>query len=186
MTVNIVNKASAPVAPYSYEIIDLQTDTVPFSQFGFWLKSQKYFWASASDWTVGRSLLAERGARELMGTSQDLINSVDRLYNMLDASINGLERTVVGTGTELDPFVYTPTIPQVYALADAEETSLRWYGADQYDFNATIGIGQAAGRFPDNRNFRDLLQVIADNLDATGPEIDDLEELLQLILLALA
>lgn len=112
MTLNIIRPESMPARPYPDELYNFSITAIPALQYGIWLKSQPYYWLSDDDTLKARSVLSEVGAALLMPIGRDLINQNDRLYNLLDLSLRGVARTVVGDGTTASPFVYDPVIPQ--------------------------------------------------------------------------
>lgn len=112
MRYNLVYKAIAPTPPYSSDLVCLPVEAIPHVLGALWLKSQKYWWAPGDNAQLGRQLLAEEGANLLMPCGTQIVNAIDRLYTLHDATFNGIVRTVEGTGTDVDPFVYTPALVQ--------------------------------------------------------------------------
>lgn len=162
MTLNIVNKEAAPLPPYECELVSTYPAGARFVLGALWLKSQKYFWASGDDWFNGRSLLAQIGANTLMPCGNDIVNALDRLYVMLDGRLVGTIRSVSGTGTELDPYIYSPSIPQDGGDPIAQPGSL--IGSLHYHSEAWENLlrGSTSDNFDDARSFRDQLQELID------------------------
>lgn len=186
MTLNIVLKADAPDPPYEGELVCHTAESTPFVLYGIWLKSQKYFWNSPSDWQVARTLLAEEGASLLMPCGRDIVNAIDRIYVQLDGRLSGLIRGVSGTGTDADPFVYSPAIPQDGGDPIAQPGSV--IGSLHYHSEAWENLldGRTSDNFDDDRSFRDQLDAIKAVLESTELDGDEIEGILNLILLALA
>src|SRR5690349_18727381 len=115
MKMNLVTKSEVPPPPYASALVCIPIAAVPFTLGALVLKSQKYWYASPDDWHAGRRLLASFGKALLMDCAQPIVDAIDRVYNLLDSGLNGTERTATGTGTEADPYIYTPPLPQVMA-----------------------------------------------------------------------
>src|SRR5690349_17368227 len=127
MKMNLVTKSEVPPPPYASALVCIPIAAVPFTLGALVLKSQKYWYASPDDWHAGRRLLASFGKALLMDCAQPIVDAIDRVYNLLDSGLNGTERTAIGTGTELDPYVYDPAIPQVVEPSAFGSPGLRHY-----------------------------------------------------------
>jgi hypothetical protein len=186
MRLNIVYKAVAPDPPYQCELVEVDTAAVPFMLYGLWLKAQRYFWADTDSWRTGRWLMNKEGAALLMSCGTDIVNAIDRLTVTLEGRLTGTIRSVTGTGTEADPFVYSPPIWQDGGDPLAQPGSL--LGSLHYHSSAWENLlkGSASADFPDDRSFRDQLEAIRAILETTEADSDDVEAILNLILLALA
>lgn len=182
---NIVTKSVFPPPPYVTELASFHIAAVPTILGALVLKSQKYFYASPDDWHLARKSLAYHGAELLMPSGIDIVNSIDRVYTLLDAGLFGTARSVMGGGTNLDPFVYAPPLEQARGLYPQNT------GAMVNDTNAlrrlldNVANGTVSDGAPDGRSFRDQLEQIRAALEAAGADGDEIEGILQLILLAL-
>jgi len=186
MSINIVNKADAPEPPYICELVSYQPEATPFVLYGLWLKSQKYFWNSPADWETAKSLLAQVGSELLMPCGIDIVNGLDRIYNLLDVRLAGIERTVTGSGTSDDPFVYDPILYQTPEIFDDEPISLIGLATTGKRAWKNLLDGVTSPDFADSRSFRDQLEAIRAILADTELDGDEIEGILNLILLALA
>ena len=186
MTINIVLKALAPEAPYNDELVCHTIESTPFMLYGLWLKSQKYFWQSPGDWQVARSLLAREGASLLMPCGQQIVNAIDRLYILTAASLQGTTYYVSGTGTAEDPYIYDPPLVQAPEPTIGVLPGLLAMQSNQIEAWWNLLNGSPSADYPDNRSFRDQLEAMRALLETTEADSDELEELLNLILLALA
>jgi hypothetical protein len=171
MRLNIVYKAVAPEPPYECELVDIDTAAVPFMLYGIWLKAQKYFWADNDSWRTGRWLLNKQGASLLMPCGNDIINAVDRLYNLVDARLVGNYREVTGTGTEADPFVYDPPIEQAPGFFDPTEASIAWYSGINLSAWQNLLNGEHSGDWNDNYKLKAQLQELIDQDAADDVDI---------------
>lgn len=122
---NVVLVSEVPEPPYLCALVSIPTAAVPFTLSALVLKSAPYWYASRDDWHRGRKLLADFGKDILMPCDTAIVNGIDRLYNLIDAGLNGTDRSATGTGTELDPYVYDPPIPQVMLPSDFQAPGLR-------------------------------------------------------------
>lgn len=186
MTLNIVYKAEAPSPPYGCEFVDIRPKVVPFALYGLWLKSQRYFWVTADDWAEARTLLALEGAAYLMPCGRDIVNALDRQYTLLDGVMRGTWREVTGMGTDADPFVYDPVIPQAAQELVPTLGSLQHVAQDTYDAWGNLLDGIASGRWEDTRNIRDMLQAIIDGAGEAGTLDDEMLAALVQIVASLA
>lgn len=184
MRINIVNKEIAPGPPFDYELVDYIPAYTPFILYALWLKSQRYFWATPEDWAIARSALAEQGAYFLMPGTIDIVNAVDRVYTLLDERLIGNERSVTGTGTALDPFVYDPPLEQAAQFLDPTEGTVTFYLDHQLRGLQNISDGQTSIFFSEDRNIHDQLAAILEALTTEGGlDADMLAQLVQIVAL---
>lgn len=114
--------------------------------------------------------------------TQPIVDAIDRVHNLLDASLNGIERSVVGTGEPNDPYVYTPPLAQVASPSNYHSPSLR-YDTDAFRWlqenfiNGTTSVFAPGEAVPNTK-----LERIAVAVEALG-ELDDdqLEQLIQIV-----
>lgn len=174
MSRNIVTKSTVPPGPYDTDLVCIPIQAVPLMLGALVIKSQKYWYASPEDWHRGRKLLADAGKGMLMPCAIDIVNAIDRVHNLLDAGLNGTERSVTGTGTEADPYVYSPGLPQAPNPEVFDSPGLR------ADANATRQLvhnlvdGSATGLSAETRNIRqqlDELKLAIAEGEGLDPEI---------------
>lgn len=114
-----------------------------------------------------------------------IVNSIDRLYVLMAAGLNGTEYTVTGTGTEIDPFVYDPPLPQVVMPSDFQAPGLRRDMAAGRRLLDNFVNGTLSTDAPATAIANEKLEAIRALLEASGTNGEDVEAVLNLILLAL-
>lgn len=112
MTLNIVYKSAVPARPYDDDLFCLPVAAVPYVLGALRLRMYRYFYTSEEDFVRGVSLLSEFCGGLLMPCAQDIINRLDAMRVLVDASLNDVTRTVSGAGTKDDPYVYSPALEQ--------------------------------------------------------------------------
>lgn len=182
MTLNIVYRAEIPPITTSYALVCVPTLILPNTLGALRLKSAKYFYASEGDYQRGSSLVAELSGDLLMSCAVEITNAIDRVYNLLDASLNGIGRSVSGSGTEADPYAYTPALVQAPDPEDYNPGGLR------ADTNATRALldnlvnGTTSPVASDSRSFRQQLEDIYTAIVAIeGEEGPTAEQVAQVI-----
>jgi len=186
MSLNIVTKSDAPVEPYPAHASCINIKLIPHILYGLWMKGQKYYWTSASEWTVARSLLAEQGAAILMDCSLEVTNAIDRLYNLVDTRLAGNVRSVTGTGTSLDPFVYDPPLEQAAAYMDGLEGSALYYGAINLSAWQNLLGGEHSSDWYDAYSLKAQIQELIEQDTADDADIAELLADMELLLALLA
>lgn len=183
MSLHIVTRREAPQPPYECELITIEPEAVPFMIGALSSRALPFWWQSKDDQKYGRWLMNKEMVRLLMPCGTDIINRQDALYNLLDASLRGTLREVTGAGTDEDPYVYDPEIPQtvdpvVYLLPGMQHSA-----RSTLEGVRNLANGETFTDFPDVRNFR---QTLDDILAALAAE-DNTETiaLLQKIVIAL-
>lgn len=182
---NVVLVSEVPEPPYPSHLVCIPTAAVPFTLSALVLKSQKYWYASPDDWQRGRRLLAQLGKALLMDCAQPIVDAIDRVYNLLDAGLNGTERTATGLGTYLDPFVYDPPIPQTIAPTEYEAPGARHYGHAVAKLVDNLVTGTTSDIAPGVAVPNGKLQEIIDLLVAMGEESQVTPEQIEQIILIL-
>lgn len=185
MTLNLVSKREAPIPPYTCEMIDIDVEAVPFMLSALWLRSQKYWWISADDQTNGRWLMNKESVRLLMPCSRAITNLLEAQYNLLDAVLRGELRDVTGTGVDADPYIYDSPIPQVVDPIVYQTPGLQYNSFQSLQGIRNLADGFVSTEFAESRNFRQQLEDIRALLEANGTDDADIENILNLILLAL-
>lgn len=161
---------AAPPLPWRCELVEIDTDAVPFMLSALYLKEQRYNWLSEDDARDGRRMLAKQGAQLLMGCIKEITNRQDALYALADRAINGTAYGVSGQGTDADPYVWSPPLSVAPLL--------------QFDLPGLLKQAQTSGRqldnltngtvydeAPDNRNIRQQLDDLI--VAAGGQQLDD-------------
>lgn len=175
-----------PPLPWFSELIELDTASIPYLLGSMWTREQRYHWITADDARDGRQMLAKQGAAMLLGAADRIIESVDRVYRLIDVVNNGAVYTYSGLGTLASPYVYSPGLPVVPSAAPGDEPSVKFSLEKLLRLQDNLTNGTTYGDAPDDRNFRQQLDDIKAALESgesLDPEI--LAELVQ-ILAALA
>lgn len=183
MRYNLVAKREAPEPPYECEMVDVDVEAIPFMLSSLWLRAQKYWWITDDDQKYGRWLMNKEGAALLMPCSRAITNLLEAQYNLLDATIRGEMRDVTGAGTDADPFIYDPIIPQTVDPLVYLTPGLQFNSEKSLRGVENIADGRTSSNFSDERNFRAILEEIRDALTAESNE--ETVDLLQKIFLAL-
>jgi hypothetical protein len=186
MKLNIVLRSPVSVRPYDDDLYCLPVAAVPYVLGAIRLRMSPYWYSTEDDYARGRSLLAEFSGGLLMGCAQDIVHAINRVEAMIDVSLNGNGRTITGTGTTADPYIFVPALAPEFDPTDYVPPSLR------SDANVTRALldnlvnGTVSAVATDPRSFRDQLEAIRALLEASGMDGEDIEAILNLILLALA
>jgi hypothetical protein len=152
---------------------------------GLWLRTQKYWWQSPDDQRYGRWLMNKQIGALYMPCGTDIVNAIDRVYTLLDASLRGEIHDVTGTGTLDDPYIYDPALPQVVDPVVYLTPGIQFNTQQTYQGMLNLMNGTLSTNFTDPRIFRDQLEAIRALLEAAGTSEADIEGILNLILLAL-
>lgn len=128
------------------------------------------FWASEEDYVAGYQAVIELGECLMATCVQDLIESNDRLYRMLNTAIFGVTYATVST----DPLVVTPAIAPHVTLDIHNEDSLlgRIYNLTQLMDN------RLAGTDTPNYSGDGIKQQLQAILDAIAADDTDIEAIL--------
>jgi hypothetical protein len=185
MTLNIVLRSPVLGRPYEEELCCITVDAVPYVLGALRLRMWPYWYTTDADYVRGRSLLAELSAEVLMPYGRDIVNAIDRVYNLIDAGLNGIGRSVAGDGTELDPYVYTPSLVQAPQPSDYSAPSLREDTDVARKLLNNLVNGTASSVASDTRSFRDQLQSIYDAIVAIegeeGPTAQQVAQIISII-----
>lgn len=183
MRYNLVAKREAPEPPYICEMVDIDVEAIPFMLSSLWLRAQKYWWITDDDQKYGRWLMNKEGAALLMPCSRKITNLLEAQYNLLDATIRGEMRDVTGAGTDADPYIYDPAIPQTVDPIVYLTPGLQYSAIQSLRGIENISDGRTSTNFSDVRNIRQQLEDILNALNAESDE--ETVELLRNIFLAL-
>lgn len=183
MSYNIVVKRPAPSPPYTCEFINIDVESIPAMLAALTIKAQKYWWLDGIDAEWARWMLNKQKASFLMPCGTEIVNAIDRVYTLLDATIRGELRDVTGTGTAADPYIYDPVLPQTVDPVVYFTPGLQFLSAQSLDGIKNIADGTVSTVFLDNRNIRQLLADLIAAVQAQNDE--DTNALLLEILTAL-
>lgn len=171
-------------------LLSVPTAFIPFMRRWFDLLQQRYVWATESDYQQGYQVVARMEAFLMNGCLQQLIESNRQIYRLLDTSLNGATYTATGTDPVtnlplIDPAI--PAVPDVTSPAQLPGVALRRRLERLIDlvdngFNGTLIPDQPTAQ----PSARDNLEAIRVLLAQNGTDNEDLEELINLVLLALA
>jgi len=183
---NLVRKNFAPLPPLNCEMCDFDVQMVPFYLGALWLRAQKYWWVDQENAARARSYLNEQMVRFLMPCGADIVAATDRVYRLLDSTLNGRFWDWTGSGTPEDPYVITPEIPIV---PDPEYYE---YNSMHNDLNSlmlyvrNLVTGSPNVLVSDTRNIRQQFDDILAAIEAGGSFNDDeIISKLEAIILAL-
>lgn len=143
-------------------------------------------WHTDEEYEQAYNAFAELEACMISCCVSELIASNDRIYRLLDSSLNGAVYTVSGTGTKVDPYVYNPVMPLVPQTLPGAEPSLKFSGEKMLRLLDNLVNGTTYADAPDIRNFRQQLDDIKLALDAEGSLDPEMLAKLGEIALALA
>ena len=140
----------------------------------------RYAWASEADWRAGYQTIVSLQEQLFMSLNcvQQLIESNDRIYRLLDASLNGTQYELVGD-------VISPPVAAVPPASTGEPNALRAHVGRLLALaeNATSGATYAAGAgvdgapaLDDDQAVRAVLRRITAGMDGGGdaPPTDNL------------
>jgi hypothetical protein len=168
MTRITITRSAVQEPPYHFDLACIPIEAVPFTLGALVLRSQKYWYASDEDWQRGRRLLALLGKGILMPCGRDIVNSIDRLYTLTAAGLSGTAYSVSGSGTDADPFVYSPPLPQVVDPEDYQSPSLRRDTAASRRLMENLVLGTTSADAPTEAVTNAKLEAIRLLLEAMG------------------
>lgn len=184
MRYNISRPRVAPEQPFTCEVFCFPVEAVPFMLHALKQKAERFYWDSEEDYSRGRQLMAQVGSELLMPCGTELVRSIDRVYVLLDTTLNGIQYTVTGTGTATDPYVYTPPIPDAPDLQDYVYPGMRSFAEVTEKLVHNIVDGTTLDGVTESRNFRQQLEDILTQLQqAEEGEVDYTDLITQLIAL---
>lgn len=140
------------------------------------------FWASDSDYENAYAALFEFGRCLAVTCLDDLIESNNRLYRMLDTALYGKEYTVEST----DPLVVTPGIPAAHELIFQPEFGLMMQVDKLMQMLDNRIAGTETPLYADTPGLKQQLQTIIDNMAGDDTDIATIISDLELLLALLA
>jgi hypothetical protein len=102
-----INNLTAPAPPYVAELAVFPVAVVPFALAALESRTVKYVWADEENYQRGVQLIRSLQVALLTGGMQELIESNNRLYRLLDSALYGRQYTQVS----VEPLEITPVIP---------------------------------------------------------------------------
>lgn len=182
MRINLVGKRAAPFPPISGHLACVPVPLIPHILGSLWLRSQKYWWATATDAKYGRKYLAETSAMLIQGCGDEIVQAVERLYRLTDSIHNGTQYAVSGMGTPEDPYVYNPPLPLVPVSEPGAEPSVKFSLEKSLRLLDNITNGTTYPDAPDARNIRQQLDdLIAAASGQGGLDDEMLAQLVQIV-----
>lgn len=173
-----------PPLPYRSDLVEIDAELVPYILAGLLGREKRFYWVSNAAAARGRQALAEQGAKILMGATNRLENAMNRLYTLLDYSLNGETYTALETGNPLDLVEYSPALPAAPLGNLPQAQSLRFSALETYRAVDNGLHGRDHTGYEDTRNPRQQLEDLIAAAGSAG-ELDD-EMLAKLAQIALA
>lgn len=146
----------------------------------------RHVWHSDEEYEQGYNAFAELQACMTQLCIRELIDSNNRIYRLLDSSLNGVVYSASGAGTIIDPYLYSPPMPVVPATESGLEPSLKFSGEKTLRLVDNLTNATIYDDAPDDRNIRQQLKDIYDKLAEVDTDAEDLEPILRGIALLLA
>lgn len=144
---------------------------VPYFRRLFAQAQSPYIWKTQADYERAYPIFAEIEAQMAAASCvSNITDSIDRLYRLMDTSLNGTEYTVAGD-------VITPELPAVPPASTSEPTALRAHVSRLMVLaeNATNGTTAVAGEgitgaaaLEDDQTARQLLRRLITGVDGNG------------------
>jgi hypothetical protein len=148
-------------------------------------------WASETDWVGGYPVVVQM-QEDLMGKCiEALIASNNQIYRLLDTSLNGTAYQVIGHDPDTAKPIFDPVIPEVpdSATGPGQLPTIalrrrleRLIDVIDNGFNGTLIPDQPSSQ----PSTRDNLEAIRQLLAQAGSDNGNMEDLINLILMALA
>lgn len=147
-------------------------------------------WASDADWQQGYQWIVETQAELMHGCVDRIVEMQERTYRLLDTALNGAAYTVDTPATSTTLAVVSPAIPDAPDSADPQampNSALRSRIDRLVDLVDNGLNGTVISNNPSTKaSVRDNLEEIRALLEANGTSDIGIEDVLNLILMALA
>jgi hypothetical protein len=179
-----IHRRLAPALPWDEcTHAALAPQWIPYAIGVLRMRALSYWWHPASR-TLGRQAMNEMSARMLLNCQDELLRVAQAQYRMLDYHLRGTVYTRTGNGTEGDPYIITPDIPDVPAAGDMAD-SIHYIARDTFQMvdnavNGTVYTNHAA-----SPSVKDLLAEISAKIEASDIDDEEMIRLLNVISLAL-
>jgi hypothetical protein len=148
---------------------------VPFFRRWFDEMQQRYNWQSREDWFSAYQAFAKMESELMSSCLADLITEQQRLYRLLDTSLNGTQYTVTGD-------LISPALPAVPTSSANATNALRahisriWQLLENDIAGITAGPGESivgAQALPDGDSVRDVLRRLIAGTTYADPKPAD-------------
>lgn len=149
-------------------LVAINAALIPLVSGALELFQQRYAWQTDEDYERGYNAFAALRACLMRTCIDDLIESNDRLYRMLDTAIFGRQYAVVSS----DPLEVSPAIAPVHQLDIEDPDSVLGRMEDFRQLLQNALNGTETPNYDRADGVRDLLEQIRDSL-ATNGELDD-------------
>ena len=131
-------------------------------------------WLTDQDYEQGYNAIVALEACMTALCLNQLLDSNDRLYRLLDSSLNGTVYTVTGDGTPTDPYIYSPVIPIVPDETAHTYPGMRKHSEDIRNAITNIANGTAEPGYSDTRNIRQQLDDMIAAIQGQGEYDEDM------------
>lgn len=160
-----------PLTLIRSELVEIDVESIPFLLGALRTKELRSHWTSDEDAKRGRQMLAKEGAQMLLGAGDRIVEAIDRLYRLTDSIHNGTVYAVDGEGTDLDPYVYYPSMPLVPTTEPGAEPSVKFSLEKSLRLQDNLVNATTYDDAPDDRNIRQQLDDLKTALEAQ-PNLD--------------
>jgi len=152
-------------------LVAINASLIPYVAGALRFFEKRGTWSTDADYEAGYNAFAELQVCMMRLCVDDLIESNDRLYRMLDTALYGREYTVVSTDPVL---VVEPPIAATHLLAIEQEDSILGRMEDMRQLLQNALNGTDTPLYDRANGVRDLLEQLITALEATGDLDDDM------------
>lgn len=157
-------------AERSCYLVAINASLIPLVAGALRFYEKRGTWLTDADYELGYNAFAELQVCMMRLCVDDLIESNDRLYRMLDTAIYGRIYTLEST----DPLVVSPTIQAVHDLAIEHDDSILGRMEDQRQLLQNALNGTDTPNYDRVDGVRDLLEQIKTAIESSGGLDDDM------------
>lgn len=158
-----------PAPPDTCELVTFPVAVVPYALGALEARTPRHIWAEGS-YVRGEQLIRRLQLALLCGGLQELLESNNRLYRMLDTAIFGTGYTVTST----DPLVVVPEIPPQRTMGIYGDDSILGRMEDMRQLLQNALNGTETPNYDRNNGVRDLLEQLVTAIQQTGQLDDDM------------
>lgn len=163
-------------------VVAINRDLIPIVAAQLRLLEARGSWASADDYEQGYRAIVELEACLMATCLNDLIESNDRLYRMLDTAIFGVGYTV----ESVDPLLVTPAIPPQRTMGVYDDASVLGRMETMRQLLENALNGTETPQYDEALGVRERLQQIKEAIEAIDTDDSDVVGQLELIVGLLA
>lgn len=149
---------------------------IPFFRQFFAEMQRRYPWRTREDWYHGYQAFAELEEQLMSGCLQQLIDSNDRIYRLLDSTLNGTQYSESGAGV-ISPAIPTTPISTTNATnAMRAHISRIWQLLENDIAGVTASPGESiagAPALPDSESVRDVIRRLLSGTSYADPNPAD-------------